>query len=169
MTSNRKHMTGIECTIYFCKRVISVPTLLIIIHITMYFLISLSRRILETKQSWPYLAIQPSNVVLVGRPIVNFSLLLIFLAVQNFYRNDVGFCWIVYLIFFSPIMPFLPVGIRNIGIYNRIIWESKRRLKPLKPPFSLGKLVWYHFHGLFFVEFSFHLGEIMRTERVKQR
>ena len=42
----------------FCKRFISVATLLLIIHITMYILYS---RILDTKGSWPYLAIKPSN------------------------------------------------------------------------------------------------------------
>ena len=43
---------------------------------------------------------QPSNVVLVGRPVVNIALLSTFLAVQHLQRNNVGFCWIVYLILF---------------------------------------------------------------------
>ena len=39
-------------------------------------------RILDTKWSWPYFAIQPSNLVLIGRPIVNFALLSTFWDVQ---------------------------------------------------------------------------------------
>ena len=38
-----------RATMFFCKRVMSVTILLLIIHITMYFLISLSSRILGTK------------------------------------------------------------------------------------------------------------------------
>ena len=57
-------------------------------------------RILDTNRSQPYLAIQTSNFVLVGRPVVNVALLSTFLAVQYLQRNDVGFCWIVYLILF---------------------------------------------------------------------
>ena len=57
-------------------------------------------RILNTKLSWTCLAIQPSNVISVGRLTVNIALLSTFLAVQYLWRNDVGFCWIVYLILF---------------------------------------------------------------------
>ena len=39
-------------------------------------------RILDTNRLWSYLAIQPSNFVLVGRPVVNVALLSTFLAVQ---------------------------------------------------------------------------------------
>ena len=38
--------------------------------------------IAESSTQWPYLAIQPSNVVLVGRSIVNLALLSTFQAVQ---------------------------------------------------------------------------------------
>ena len=57
-------------------------------------------RILVTKRSWSYLAIQPSNVVLVGRPIVNAALMSTFLTFQDLSGNNIGFCWIVYLILF---------------------------------------------------------------------
>ena len=65
--------------LFFCKSVISVATLLLIIRITMYILISL---ILDTELSWLYLATQLSTIVLVGRSIVNVALLSTFLAVQ---------------------------------------------------------------------------------------
>ena len=40
--------------------------------------------------------------------------------------------------------------------------------KRASPPFSLGRPIWYHFHGIFFPEFSLHLGTINETEQVKQ-
>ena len=55
-----------------------------------------------------------------------------------------------------------------VGIYSEIIWELERCLKPLKSLFSLGRPKWYHFHGVFFAEFSLHLGKITGTERMKQ-
>ena len=66
---------------FFCKGVIFVATLLLIIHIHyVYF------NIFNIAESWhktirPYLAIQPSNVVLVGRSIVNIALLSMLIAV----------------------------------------------------------------------------------------
>ena len=39
-----------RATTFFCKRVMCVTILLLIIHITMYFLIPLSSRILDTKR-----------------------------------------------------------------------------------------------------------------------
>ena len=56
----------------------------------------------------------------------------------------------------------------RLGIWSGIIWESGRCLKPSKPPFSLGRPMWYQFHGVFSAEFSLHLGKIAGMERVKQ-
>ena len=64
---------------FFCKCVIYVGILLLIIHTTNIFGIA---EYLTQKQSWFYLSIQPSNIVLVGRPIGNVTLLSTFLAVQ---------------------------------------------------------------------------------------
>ena len=58
---------------FFCKRVIFVATLLLII-LSLYSNIFDIAESLTQKQSSPYLVIQPSNVAFVGRPIVNVVL-----------------------------------------------------------------------------------------------
>ena len=111
---------------------------------------------------------QPSNVVLVGRSVVNVVLFPTFLAVQYLQRNDEGFAGLFTLYCFSPITPFPLLWYKAIRICSGIIWESERRLKAWKPPFSLGSPMWYLFHKVFFAEFNFHLGKIMGTEWMKQ-
>ena len=105
--------------------------------------------------------------VLVERSTVNVALLSTFQAVQYLWRNDIGFCWIISYCS-SSVTPFLLVWYKAIGICSGIIWESERHLKPLKSPFGLGRPMWYYFHGVFFAEFSLHLGKITGTKPVKQ-
>ena len=50
---------------------------------------------------------------------------------------------------------FLLVWYKALGICSETIWESERRPKPLKPPFCLGRPMWYHFYGIFFAELFF--------------
>ena len=60
-------------------------------------------------------------------------------------------------------------GIRlAIGICSVIVRESERYLKPLKPPFNLGRPMCYLFHGVFIAQFSLHIGQITGNEQVKQ-
>ena len=75
----------LRVTIFFCKRVISMAAIVInssyhYVYSNYHYVYVYSSRIFDTKKSWPYLAIKPSNVILVGRPIVN--VLCTFLAVQ---------------------------------------------------------------------------------------
>ena len=50
----------------------------------------------------------------------------------------------------------------------KFFWVSERRLKKLKPPFSLDKPMWSHFHRVYFAVFSLNLGKITETGWVKQ-
>ena len=148
---------------FFCNCRISVATLLLIIHTTMYILIFLIwhnpwHKTIMTLFS--YTTIKSLGMFNVGLIV---SLLSCAVIVEEWYR----FCWIVYLIFIFPITPLL-VWYLAIGICTGIIWKSERHVKPLKPPFSLGKPVWYYFCRAFFAEFSLHLGKIMGTEQAKQ-
>ena len=105
--------------------------------------------------------------VLVERSTVNVALLSTFQAVQYLWRNDIGFCWIISYCS-SSVTPFLLVWYKAIGICSGIIWESERHLKPLKPPFSLSRSMWYLFHKVLFAEFGFHLRKITGTEWARQ-
>lgn len=71
-------------TMFFCKHVISVPTLLLIINYSHHYVYSNIFNMAEslTQKNHGSLDIQPSNFVLVGRPIVKVALFSIFLAVQ---------------------------------------------------------------------------------------
>ena len=70
------------------------------------------------------------------------------------------------MIFFPSYNSVPPCLVRYRNL-SGIMWELERYLKPLKPSFSVGMPMWHYFHGVFFAEFSLHLGKIMGTERVK--
>ena len=66
---------------FFCKHNTSVATLLLIIHVTMYIVISLIFDIAESltqNDHSPYLAIQPSNVCCFGRKAYNTYIALLY-------------------------------------------------------------------------------------------
>ena len=144
---------------FFCKRVISVATLLFIIHMTMYIL-----SLLQQNPCHKTIMVLFSHTTIkccFGRKTYSKCCIIIYLSLFSTYRGMMqGFIGLFIWYCSSPITPFLLVWYKAIGICSGIIWESERRLKPLKPPFSLGRPIWYLFQKVFFAEFGFHLGKI---------
>ena len=120
----------LRATMLFCKHVISVATLLLIIHITMYILISLIQQ-----NPWHKTIMALFNHTTIKPCFGRRAYIKCCMIAGEWCRVLLDYLFDISLL----IAPFIFVWYKAIRICRGFIWESERHLKPLKPTFSLGK------------------------------
>ena len=154
-------------TMFFCKHIIFVATLLLIIHITMYILSSWIKQ-----NSWHKTMMTLFSHTIIkccfGRMAYSKYCIVVYLSscsvlVEKWCRALLDCLFDIFLLQLHSSLFSTRLA---IGICSGIIWESERNLKPLKLLFSLGRPMWYHFRGLFFAEFSFQFSLVRNPRQI---